>query len=30
MNRQMTIGVPDEKHAEQERHAAAAGMRLDA
>lgn len=30
MNRQMTIDMPDEMHSELERHAAAAGMRLEA
>ena len=30
MNRQLTIDMPDEMHAELERHAAAAGMSLEA
>lgn len=30
MNRQMTIDMPDEMHAELERHAATAGMSLEA
>lgn len=30
MNRQRTIDMPDEMHAEFERHAAAAGMSLEA
>ncbi len=30
MNRQMTIDMPDEMHAELERHAAAAGVSLEA